>query len=195
MIATCSGWEATAIMAREVSVAASKISTVESSRLGTTISLPSGVTRASQGRFPVRARPTIGPSCNRWPRAWPNLKRPHRRGFRPSKNQRERRKPNRNTRQDLTSGGVNGKSKPTLRRDSPNLIEFRVRAQAGGRRTRRDGRNFAHSYQVDHGNGAVSALPTKAYRRSPAAERKGRSPVQFRRWPRLDRESRRSSKR
>ena len=60
-ITTCSGWEATVIVASEASVAASKISTVESSRLGTTICLPSGVTRASQGRLPVRARPTICP--------------------------------------------------------------------------------------------------------------------------------------
>ena len=37
------------------------VATVESSRLGTTTCFPSGVTRASHGCFPVRARPTICP--------------------------------------------------------------------------------------------------------------------------------------
>ena len=55
----CSGCCATPTLPSEASVCASNNSSVESSRLATSTTCPSGVTRASHGRRPVRARATI----------------------------------------------------------------------------------------------------------------------------------------
>ena len=64
-IAICSGWLAAEIVPSEASELASSSEIVESSRLETMRTLPSGVTRAIHGRRPARPRRGV---CGEAPR-------------------------------------------------------------------------------------------------------------------------------